>query len=73
MEWLLAIVLVSPMDYTEFEPIRFATKAECVVAAQAFVERYPAFEWRDRLEPRTENPVVRSYVECVPAPSDQDD
>ncbi len=73
MEWLLVIVLVSSMDDIEFEPMRFVTKAECVAAAEAFVERYPAFEWRDRLEPRTENPVVRSYVECVPAPSDQDD
>ncbi len=74
MEWLLVMVLVSSMDDIEFEPMRFATKAECVAAAEAFVERYPAFEWRDPSDEwAVENPVVRSYVECVPAPSDQGD
>ncbi len=67
MEWLLIIILASPTDDVELKPIRFLTRAECVAAAQEFVERYPAFEWRDRSEEWTvENPVVRSYVQCLP-------
>ncbi len=68
MEWLLMIVLVSPTEDIESEPVRFQTRAECVAAAEEFVGRYPAFEWRDRSDEWTvENPVVRSYVKCVPA------
>lgn len=39
MEWLLIIILASPTDDVELKPIRFLTRAECVAAAQEFVER----------------------------------
>lgn len=69
MKWVLLIFLVAPEEYVDFEPRPFETRAECMAAAQAFVEIYPAFEWRDRSAKglRVELPVVRSYVECVSA------
>ena len=68
MEWLLMIVLMSEPDDAPFEPVRFASEAECVEAARAFVERHPVFEWRDPAdETAVTRPVLRSYVHCVPA------
>ncbi len=70
MEWLLIIVLVSATQDIEHEPLRFETRSECMAAATAFVDRYPAFELRDRADDRrVENPVVRSYVECIAKPA----
>ena len=70
-EWLLVIVLLSPNDDVEPEPLRFATEADCMTAATAFVAEYPAFELRDRSDDRRiARPVLRSYVECVPADQD---
>lgn len=67
MKWILFIHLVAPGDYVDYEPLPFETRAECVAAAVAYVEKYPAFEWRSRSgkEWRVEPPVVRSYVECI--------
>jgi len=68
MEWLLIVVLISPADDIKYELVHFATQAECRAGATAFVEKYPAFEFRDRADGRAvENPVLRSYVECAPA------
>ena len=67
MEWLLIIVLMTAEDDVELEPMQFASKAECIAAAETFVEKHPAFELR---YPPDEDvmayPVLRSYVECVP-------
>jgi hypothetical protein len=44
---------------------------DCEAAADTFVARYPAFDWRARPNSgAVEAPVIRSYVECVPAASD---
>ena len=67
MKWVLLIHLVAPGDYVEYEPLPFETRDAYVAAAAAYVEKYPAFEWRDRSGKglRVELPVVRSYVECI--------
>ena len=67
MKWVLLIFLLSPTKYMDFKPTAFETEARCLAAAEAFVERYPAFEWRRWPRDRIERPVVRSYVECLPA------
>lgn len=70
MKWVLLIHLVSPSDqveYKDYAPLPFETKAECVAAAEAFVDKNPAFEHRYRSGTEVELPVVRSYVECVSA------
>ncbi len=67
MEWLLIVVLMTAEGDIERAPTRFPSRAECIAAAEAFVEKHPAFELR---YPPDEDvmalPVLRSYVECVP-------
>ena len=70
MEWLLVIVLVLETQQDKaFEPVRFASSAECLAAAEKFVAAHPGFELRLRSEEEfmVEHPVLRSYVECMPA------
>ncbi|HEB79571.1 MAG TPA: hypothetical protein ENI79_03735 [Rhodospirillales bacterium] len=70
MEWLLIIVLFSSTEDIDHAPVRFETQPECIAAAEAFVRKFPAFEFRDRSDKRAvETPVIRSYVECIPKPS----
>ena len=69
MRWVLLIHLVAPQENVNYEPVPFETRAECVAAGEAHVEKYPAFEWLDRSGERAqiEPLVVRSTVECVSA------
>lgn len=68
MDWFLLVVQMTQQGPEDQEPVRFATRTECMAAAQAFVERYPAFELIDRSgDGAFEAPVVRSSVECVSA------
>ena len=67
MKWVLLIHLVAPQEYVDYEPVPFETRAECLGAAEAFVDRHPAFEHRYRSGAIVELPVVRSYVECISA------
>jgi len=43
----------------------YRTESECVAAAEAFVAKNPAFEFRHASDDKVIEPVVRSYVECV--------
>lgn len=68
MEWLLIMFLVSPMGNIEFDPLPFASEAECRAEAAALIEVKPVFEW---WEPpageAAQLPADRSYVTCIPA------
>ena len=67
MKWLLVINLLSPVEDDLSERFSFETRAECLAAAQAFVEEYPGVELRDHVDSlEVEPPVLRSYVECMP-------
>ena len=56
-------------DNTTHEEKRFETKAECVAAAEEYIERYPEIEWRDPSDNRSITyPVLRSYIQCIPNP-----
>lgn len=46
MEWILLIGTLT--DDPQIEPLLFETRAECMAAAEAFVEQNPIFEWEDR-------------------------
>ena len=71
MDWLLVIVLMTAVGEADPERVRFSALTDCEAAAHAFVDRYPAFEWRARADSgAVEAPVIRSYVACVPAASD---
>ena len=67
MKWVPLIYLLSPTEDKDFALPAFETEARCLAAVEAFVEWYPAFEWRRWPREWAEHPVVRSYVECLPA------
>ncbi|MGH6953302.1 MAG: hypothetical protein ACREGL_03915 [Alphaproteobacteria bacterium] len=66
MKWYLLIVLLGSEMNSEIDPVEFPSEAECVAAGNAFIERFPMFDW---LVPPDESsvirPVLRSHVECV--------
>ena len=66
MKWLL---VVSALLGTDVDPMLFATEAECMGAAKAFVEANPGWEWLDRPGAASElrQLVARNIIECVGA------
>jgi len=70
MKWLLIVVLLTPEKEIRFEPVAYESEAECMEVAQRLVWAYPVFEWRNHGDKTAViNPVVRSYVTCVPEES----
>ena len=68
MKWMLVIVVIISADDVSHSAILFESKAACAAAGEAFVDRFPGFEWADpRDETAIETPVVRQQVRCVPA------
>ena len=65
MEWLLLIVLLVVDDGEKYGPVLYPFERECIAAAQEFVGRHPAFEWRDHRRPNgLMAMVLRPHVEC---------
>ncbi len=67
MKWLLVIILLSPPDGAGPKPIAFADKAACIASAEAFVARYPEFEFRNSTgDGAVVRLVVRPHVRSLP-------
>ena len=67
MEWLMIVVLMYADD-GRHEEKRFASRAECIAAAEEYVARYPELEWRHPSDELSiTRPVARSTIRCIPA------
>jgi hypothetical protein len=73
MEWLFVVVMMTSEGNDRHTLAKYSIESECVVAAEAFVARYPAFEFRHGADDNVIEPVVRSYVECLPETQDPKD
>ncbi len=63
MEWLMIVVLMYVNDERHVEK-SFASRAECVAAAEAYVARYPELEWHEPSDDASIiRPVVRSTIQ----------
>ena len=65
MKWYLLIVLLGSEMNSELDPVEFPSEAECVLAGNAFIARFPMFDWLVPPGGEIIRPVLRSHVECV--------
>ena len=71
MKWILIIVVVNLAEDVSYRSVPFETEADCAAAGQAFVARFPGFEWHNPSdETAVEAPVVRSHLRCIEAEDD---